>query len=226
MRFKEFLNEGVYDPAIFKAIFLAGGPGSGKSFVAEKSTAGLGLKIVNSDVLFEKLAKESNVDLKNMKFGGPEEKVRNTVRDRAKELTAKQMQTFINGRIGLVIDGTGRDFNKIQEQRRELQKIGYDTFMIFVNTSITVALDRNEKRSRSVPEKLVIQAWNSVQKNMGKFQGLFGSHNFKIVDNNVYVDDKNIFSDVWKEVMKFAKRPIDNYIAKVWIETELEKRKK
>ena len=27
------LMKGVYDPGIFKAIFLAGGPGSGKSFV-------------------------------------------------------------------------------------------------------------------------------------------------------------------------------------------------
>ena len=143
MRFEQYLNEGVYDPAIFKAIFLAGGPGSGKSFVAQKSTGGQGLKIVNSDVLFEKMAKDVNISLSDMKFGGPEEKIRNDVRDRAKELTAKQMSNFIKGRIGLVIDGTGRDFNKIAGQRKELEKIGYDTFMIFVNTSLKVALERN-----------------------------------------------------------------------------------
>ena len=46
------LVEGVYDKNIFKAIFLAGGPGSGKSYVAKASTAGMGLKMVNSDDQF------------------------------------------------------------------------------------------------------------------------------------------------------------------------------
>ena len=30
----DILKEGVYDPGIFKAIFTAGGPGSGKSYDA------------------------------------------------------------------------------------------------------------------------------------------------------------------------------------------------
>ena len=51
---KAFLNEGVYDKGIFKAFFLAGGPGSGKSFVTQAAFAGVGLKIVNSDTIFER----------------------------------------------------------------------------------------------------------------------------------------------------------------------------
>ena len=47
------LQEGLYDPNIFKAFFLAGGPGSGKSYVATKATGGTGLKTVNSDDAFE-----------------------------------------------------------------------------------------------------------------------------------------------------------------------------
>ena len=49
------LQEGVYDPNIFKAFFIAGGPGSGKSFVVRKTTGGLGMKVVNSDDIFEEL---------------------------------------------------------------------------------------------------------------------------------------------------------------------------
>ena len=42
--YKQFLiKEGVYDPGIFKAYFLAGGPGSGKSFVTSSAFAGTGL---------------------------------------------------------------------------------------------------------------------------------------------------------------------------------------
>ena len=51
--FKTFLNEGVNDPAIFKAIFLAGGPGSGKSFIVGKTgLTSMGYKVVNSDDAF------------------------------------------------------------------------------------------------------------------------------------------------------------------------------
>lgn len=225
MRFLQYLTEGVYDPSIFKAIFLAGGPGSGKSFVAKKTTLGLGFKLVNSDTLFEKMARDANVDLKNMSFDGPDVMLRNAVRDRAKKLTDKQLERYVKGRLGLVIDGTGRNFDKIKTQRERLKKLGYDTFMIFVNTSLDVAKERNQKRARSVPEELVVDAWQAVQNNMGKFQTLFGSNNFRIVDNSVLVDDKNIFADVWKEIMKFSKKPINNPIAKAWIDEALEKKR-
>jgi len=231
MRFLKYINEnyllteGVYDPSIFKAIFLAGGPGSGKSFVAKKTTLGLGLKSVNSDTLFEKLSKEAGMDLTNMKLSGPTVKIRDEIRSKAKDLTAKQMDRYINGRIGLVIDGTGRNYNKIKQQRDRLELLGYDTYMIFVNTTLDVALERNEKRARSVPEELVTKYWKEVQDNIGKFQTLFGMSNFKVVDNSVYKEDKNLFSDVWKDVMKFAKEPIQNHIAKKWIEEALNKKK-
>ena len=52
--FQSFVQEGVFDPGIFKAIFLAGGPGSGKSYVAGKTTCGLGLKLINSDDTLER----------------------------------------------------------------------------------------------------------------------------------------------------------------------------
>ena len=48
--FKHIIQEGVYDPGIFKAFFLAGGPGSGKSYDTNRTTAGMGLKLVNSDI--------------------------------------------------------------------------------------------------------------------------------------------------------------------------------
>ena len=36
MKLGDLFNEGVNDPGIFKAVFLAGGPGSGKSFVGSE----------------------------------------------------------------------------------------------------------------------------------------------------------------------------------------------
>ena len=57
------IQEGLYDPGIFKAFFLAGGPGSGKTFVTKKITGGLGLKNVNSDTAFEVALKKAGLSL-------------------------------------------------------------------------------------------------------------------------------------------------------------------
>lgn len=224
MRFAKYLNEGVYDPAIFKAIFVAGGPGSGKSFVVGKATAGQGYKTVNSDDLFELMAKQKKISLSNMSAAGPEVAARDKIRNKAKELTLKRQGNLLKGRLGLIIDGTGRNYERIAKQKKALEEMGYDTYMIFVNTSLDVAKQRNLERARTVPEEIVVKSWQDVQNNMGKFQGLFGGTKFKIVDNSKYISDKNVFSDVWKDIMKFTKKPIENFRAKTWIETELMRR--
>lgn len=189
--FREFLDEGVRDPGIFKAVFLAGGPGSGKTFVAGKTlpNAAFGLQIVNSDQALEFLLKKSGLS-SDMLTMSPEELEKFVEkRVKAKELVAAKKRGFLAGRLGMIIDGTGRDFERIKRERQELIDVGYDTFMVFVNTSLEVSLDRNQKRARRVDEKVVRQAWNAVQTNMGKFQSLFGGSNFAIVDNNKVNED-------------------------------------
>ena len=139
------LQEGVYDPNILKAFFMAGGPGSGKSYVVQRTTGGLGLKIVNSDEIFEKKLKAAGLSLK---MPDNEQSMRDPIRDKSKVLTKKRKEGYLEGRLGLVIDGTGHDYEKIAYQARQLEELGYDTFMIFVNTSLDVAQERNMKRKR------------------------------------------------------------------------------
>ena len=159
------LQEGVYDPNIFKAFFIAGGPGSGKSFVVRKTTGGLGMKVVNSDDVFEKLLDKEGL---SKKMPESEREPREIVRAKAKRITAKKQENFVEGRLGLIIDGTGKDYDLIARQATKLKQLGYDTHMIFVNTSLDVALERNAKRARTVPESIAIKSWNDVQRNIGK----------------------------------------------------------
>ena len=210
------LLEGVYDPNIFKAFFMAGGPGSGKSYVAGKTTAGLGLKVVNSDIVFENYLKQARLS-----FEMPDAQAaqRDARRAAAKAVTAKRQDNYVEGRLGLVIDGTGKDYSKISSQASQLKAIGYDVHMIFVNTSLDVALERNKQRPRKVPEKIVIDAWNSVQKNIGQFQRFFGNKNFIIVDNNDAGED--ILGKAYKEVRRMLRKKVDNHIAKAWIANQL-----
>ena len=109
-KLNQILREGVYDPGIFKAFFLAGGPGSGKTFVTRAAFAGTGLKVVNSDASFERAMKKAGLSLK---MPDAEEYFRNIVRAKAKMTTATQLDTYMQGRLGLVIDATGRDINVI-----------------------------------------------------------------------------------------------------------------
>jgi predicted kinase len=106
---------------------------------------------------------------------------------------------------------------------RGLQKLGYESHMIFVNTSLDVALERNEKRPRKLPESLVVQSWNNVQKNIGKFSQLF-KNKFVIVDNNKA--DEDVITGVFKRVRGLANKKVTNGIAKAWIARELEMKKR
>ena len=220
--FKE-LQEGVYDPNIFKAFFLAGGPGSGKSYVVARTTKMFGMRVVNSDDVFEKLVKSTGMNMDMRNYTKAQEKRRDELRDVAKRVTKAREKNYVEGRLGLIIDGTGKNYDKIEKQMRELQQLGYDTHMIFVNTSLDVALQRNEERPRKLPESLVVKSWNEVQKNIGKFQNLF-RQTFIIVDNNDPNEPPHI--EVFKRVRQLANKKVQNGIAKRWIANELEMKKR
>ena len=214
------LQEGVYDPNIFKAFFLAGGPGSGKSYVVRKTTGGTGLKSVNSDEAFELLLKRAGLSLKMP----PEEFERKEVqRARAKELTKAKQKNYLEGRLGLIIDGTGKDADKILKQKAGLEELGYDTYMIFVNTSLDVALKRNATRARRVAEPMVVKSWKDVQANIGKFSNMFRA-GFIVVDNNNAGED--VFNDVWKRVKGLLRKKVQNTRALNWMAAELAKKKR
>ena len=185
------LNESINDKNLFKAVFMAGGPGSGKSFIA-RHTFGFGkdnisfsgAMLVNSDILFETGLKNAGlpmtIDLDDEEIY----KKQMVVRDRAKELTDTRKSFWIDSMLPLVIDGTGKNFEKIKHQSETLKSIGYDTYMVFVNTSLETAQRRNEQRTRSIDPSIVEQMWKMVQFNMGRFQSYFTPENFRVVDNN------------------------------------------
>ena len=217
--YERFLKEGVYDPNIFKAVFMAGGPGSGKSFIANRTTGGLGLKIINSDSPFERFLKREGLSLK---MPDSETEKRDVERERAKKVTASKKFHAVKGRLGIIIDGTGHKYDKVADQAKMLQQIGYETSMVFVNTSLEVALTRNEQRARSVQPKLVKKSWQDVQNNIGKFQNFFGPSHFFIVDNNGPEDDLMKISI--KHIRKAISKSVKNPIAAGWITNELKKK--
>jgi cytidylate kinase len=211
---------------------MAGGPGSGKSFTAfdifgvdkkfKSSFAASGLKVVNSDPAFEKMMRDNGInpkDLAKIEKEDPElwDKITgaDSIRTKAKNLSNLQKSFYEEGRLGMIVDGTGDDYAKIKKQKEHAESLGYDCYMVYVNTTLEVALERNSKRDRTLPDSLVQEIWKDVQSNLGKFQGLFGG-NFSIVDNSVYGPSPTA---VVKAINQFLRKPIYNQIGKKWIET-------
>ncbi len=222
--FQQYITEGVYDPNIFKAFFLAGGPGSGKSWVSARTLSGMGLKVINSDDIFAAALKKENMSL-NFAISDPEEvKRRDEIRSKAKARTGVQLKMALEGRLGLILDSTARDYARISNEARLMKNLGYDTYMVFVNTSLEVALQRNSMRDRVLPDAIVIQNHKTVQRNIGGFQNLFGLNNFVIVDNNKRKEDVN--PKVHKAIRRMINQKPTSPQAISWIKRELAKKRR
>jgi len=215
----ENIDEGIRDPGILKCVFSAGGPGSGKSRVVSDifgiaknlTLSSTGLKLVNSDITFEKLLTKNDIDSDLTKLPPDEfKKITSTepdsLRSKAKATQQSLLSQYIKGRLGIIIDGTGEDFKKIKDKKELFEGLGYDCMMVFVNTSLESALQRNAKRKRKIPEDIVKQLWQNAQNNIGKYQALFGK-NFVIVDNS---GDFHIHTSVKKAVNAFLAEPTKN----------------
>ncbi len=215
--FTHYISEGINDPAIFTAVFMAGGPGSGKSFMAQATgLQALGLRPVNSDDVFERF-------LKNMGLEPTPEVIfskrgQEIIRPAAKALTKKKQEAALIGRLGFIIDGTGKNYDKIKTQKDELERLGYSTMMLFINTDIETAMTRNRLRPRKLPDEQVKKMWGGVQNNIGKFQSLFGV-DFLVLDNSEGTNLNTISTRGYRQIVKFIRRnpPEKNRIAKKWM---------
>lgn len=230
---QRYLLEGVNDPSTFKAVFLGGGPGAGKDFVMKKLLQGYGLVEINSDVAFEALMKREGLD---PKMPASETERRDVVRGQAKHATLEKQRLALSGRLGVVINGTGDDFEKYKRMKGQLEHMGYQTSMVFVNTADEVSKQRNiergERGGRTVPEPIRKEKWDQAQASVKKYESLFGD-NFANVDNSVdarYADQKTKdeisknFLNMYKMMRKFVAKPVDNEAAIKWMKAETSKR--
>lgn len=193
------ITEGPQDPNIFKVVFMSGIPGAGKSSVSKVIQKGTGLKMVNYDDIYEYFSKKNNID--HNKFS---------------DLLNKKIQTYINGRLGMIIDKTSQNYRELSKLKDSLERLGYQTCMVYVNTDLDTAKQRVIKRyketGRNVDNEYIDYVFKKLILNLGKFQKDFGNNLF-IVDNTRQFNQQNI----QKKINRFLNEPL-NYIAKDWIE--------
>ena len=225
--------EGIYDPGILKAVFMAGGPGSGKSFTAgavfggnaiegatQQAGTNLGLRVINSDPAFEMYLQKAGVspaDLASL----PDEEFKaltepeDSPRGKASKMKKTAQRAAQIGRLGLIIDGTGDDATKIATKKEAVEALGYDTMMVFVNTTLEMAQERNMKRERKLPKDLVEEIWTNVQANRETFESMFS--NFQVIDNTEYEWGPAEEAAAGAAVA-FVEGPIQNPVGRQWVQ--------
>lgn len=208
MRLYEFaqpIEEGVNDPGLFKAVFVFGPPGAGKNTVIRHlGLNNAGLKLADTDDIRVRLDA-----LKKWQQGKTERKNQQFI-----SLWNKNM-------LGLIINVTGRDVQKVQSLKTMLERLGYDTFGVFVDVDREVAWNRVQTRQkdlapdhvRYVTPEYFDDAYPQIQKNRDILLMMFGS-NASYLDNNSegqryqHIMNNPGFSKTMRRVNAFLRRPV------------------
>ena len=216
---EDLIQEGVYDPGIFKAVFLMGGPGSGKSTVVNQlSFKALGLKIVNTDKSFETGLKKAGqtLDLKLV----PAE-IRDPIRKKAKRQTTRMMDRYIDGRLGLVFDTTSADSSKIKSYKSMLDRIGYESKMVYVSASLDNAQKRNSNRARKLPPEIVKKDWDRSQKNIDGMKKIFKKDFFQVTNDDDLSTLQKKTNSLFSKLMTWSTSFPNNKKSSLWRQRQL-----
>jgi len=180
-RWKRFLTEAAGSSP--KAIYMAGGPGSGKSTVLDKIGAMDGsFGIVNADDFFEPLLKAAGIPLD---LDHPEREIRSQQGKlfvQAQNLAKEKIKALAGNRENIIIDGTAGSFPTVRKAKERLEEAGYEVAMIYVDVPLEVSLQRNEERAamggRKVKPERLQKSWEAVNKNKEQYKQIFGSNFF------------------------------------------------
>ena len=182
----------------------------------------LGLKMVNTDKAFETGLKKAgmSLDLRGADFSKVD-----PIRAKAKKITAKNMDDYIMGRLGMIFDTTSANLTKVKAYKNMLDKIGYESKMIYVNASLDNAQKRNEMRPRKLPKEIVQKDWENAQKNMNALKKIFGRDFVEVRNDDDLATLEKKATSLYAKLMGWTTSFPSNKPALKWREQELQSKK-
>ena len=163
-----------------KAIFVTGGPGSGKDVIIRDCIAEQNITEFNFTQIMDILNDKHKLAMRSMN---------------------PRMES-IRSRGPLIINGPADDSVKIAHIKEELEELGYETMMIFVDTTDNVSKERNTLLSRMMAESIRHERWSKAQDNIIEFSNLFT--NFVRFDNTGDLEYKSDeISETFKRTTEF-----------------------
>jgi predicted kinase len=187
------LNENV-SRGMFKAIFITGGPGSGKDIVIREGVAEQKAVELSTIQAFEHL-----MDKKKLS-------------EQSKDFRREAIRT----RSPLIINGTADNFDNIAMIKEELEELGYITMMVYVDTLNEVSRQRNLGLKRMISESVREEKWVKAQENKVKFYHMFNDFNLFENNDNLDIVEESI-SDVYDHINEFLDKDSLNEISTDWL---------
>jgi len=199
---ESILSEGIMDRGIFKAVFMAGTPASGKSYVLTKISDGaIEPRIVNTDKMTEFLKAFKAEDWFS-------------VEDTVKKTTKNQLSLYLNSMLPLWIDGTSSKASSLLKRSGILKSLGYDVALIWVDTSLETSLERAKKRfesgGREVEEKVIRKIFKELDGLKSYYSSEFRNFTEILNDDGELVD--KVVLQAYKKMSSFFNSPLKNPI--------------
>jgi predicted kinase len=190
MGIHENVNRGL-----FKAIFVTGGPGSGKDVIIREAIAESRAVELNATQAFDYLADKQKLAEKTSDFR------RESIRNRGP----------------LIINGPADSIDKINHIKEELEELGYSTMMVFVNTTNEISQERNTKLSRMMVESIRYDKWSQAQKNKRIFSESFDD--FIQIDNTGSLESiEEDITNTYININAFIENKSYNDVSLSWLE--------
>jgi predicted kinase len=173
---------GIVEKTHFKAIFVTGGPGSGKDIVIREAIAQGTYTELNTVQAFNYLADKKKLSEKSSDIR--RESVRN--------------------RETLVINGPADDYERMIYIKEELEELGYEIMPIFVQVSNEASKERNEKLTRNISESVRFEKWQKSKLVLEEFIYTWGA--------NTIVFENDLEIEQIKEELKHLRRKIFEFV--------------
>jgi predicted kinase len=122
-------------------VFMMGAAGAGKSTIIANSSLST-LPVVDCDK-----HKERHPDY--------DPKAPQLLHDWSKQEAKREMYARLGNSESFIIDGTGRDASRMIKDIQAVQGLGYRAVVVYVEVTLQTSLERNARRTRTVPEMVV-----------------------------------------------------------------------
>jgi predicted kinase len=189
------LNE-EFNRGLFKAIFVTGGPGSGKDIIIREAIAESKSVELNSVQAFDLLMDKQKLS----------------------EKTTDYRREAIRNRGPLIINGPADDHTRIITIREELEEFGYETVMVFVDTTNEASKERNEKLTKSISESVRYDKWQLAQTSKEAYRQNF-SNFIDFNNSSTFEEIQEDITDTYGKINRFIEDKNYNEIAFSWLES-------
>jgi cytidyltransferase-like protein len=184
-----------YNRGLFRAIFVTGGPGSGKDIIIREAIAEAKVVELNSAQAFDYLMDKQKLS----------------------EKTSDYRREAIRNRGPLIINGPADDHTRILTIKEELEELGYSTTMVFVDTTNEASKERNERLTKTLAESIRYDKWKLAQTSKQAYIQNF--QNFMEFNNSGTLEEiEEDISDTYEKINTFIENKKFNEIAFSWLE--------